>query len=41
MLAVFAGPARAIGCAQELMSAAGDLALELRAGIHTGECGAR
>jgi class 3 adenylate cyclase/pimeloyl-ACP methyl ester carboxylesterase len=34
----FDGPARAIACAQNIIDAAGDLDLELRAGIHTGEC---
>jgi class 3 adenylate cyclase len=38
MLAVFAGPARAIACAQALLGGAGELDLALRAGIHTGEC---
>lgn len=41
MLVVFAGPARAISCAQALQSAVGELNIELRAGIHTGECEAR
>jgi class 3 adenylate cyclase len=37
-LAVFPGPARAVRCAAGLLSAAEELGLELRAGIHTGEC---
>lgn len=41
VLAVFAGPARAIGCAQNLVSGVADLGLALRAGVHTGECEAR
>lgn len=41
MLAMFAGPARAISCAQALESAVGELDIVLRAGIHTGECEAR
>jgi class 3 adenylate cyclase len=36
--AVFDGPARAIGTAQRLIEAAKPLGLELRVGIHTGEC---
>jgi class 3 adenylate cyclase/pimeloyl-ACP methyl ester carboxylesterase len=34
----FDGPARAILCAQEVIRRTADLGLELRAGIHTGEC---
>lgn len=37
-LARFAGPARAIRCAQDTISGTRDLGLALRAGIHTGEC---
>jgi len=37
-LARFDGPARAIQCADELRSLARQLGLELRAGVHTGEC---
>jgi class 3 adenylate cyclase len=38
-LATFNGPARAIRCAQEVVEEAeGQLDLELRAGVHTGEC---
>jgi class 3 adenylate cyclase len=34
----FDGPIRAIGCAQAIGTAVGDLGLEVRAGLHTGEC---
>ena len=36
--ATFDGPARAIGCACAIRSAVGELGLEVRAGLHTGEC---
>ena len=36
-LALFDGPARAIGCASELCAAARSLDLQIRAGVHTGE----
>jgi class 3 adenylate cyclase/pimeloyl-ACP methyl ester carboxylesterase len=36
--ATFDGPARAIRCAQELIKRLRDRGLEIRAGIHTGEC---
>ena len=36
-LATFDGPARAIRCAASITEAVGDLGLELRAGLHTGE----
>jgi class 3 adenylate cyclase/pimeloyl-ACP methyl ester carboxylesterase len=36
--ATFDGPARAIRCALEVSAAVRDLGLEVRAGIHTGEC---
>jgi len=36
--ASFDGPARAIKCAQEIVSAAAGSGLEIRAGVHTGEC---
>jgi pimeloyl-ACP methyl ester carboxylesterase/class 3 adenylate cyclase len=36
--ASFDGPARAIRCAQAVSAAVGDLGLEVRAGVHTGEC---
>jgi pimeloyl-ACP methyl ester carboxylesterase len=37
-LATFDGPARAIRCAGSLAQDAGSLGIELRAGVHTGEC---
>jgi class 3 adenylate cyclase len=37
-LATFDGPARAIRCALELREAMRELGVELRAGLHTGEC---
>ncbi len=37
-LASFAGPAQAIRCGQALREATAELGLELRTGIHTGEC---
>jgi class 3 adenylate cyclase len=37
-LAVFPGPARGIGCAEMILRSSGDIGLELRAGLHTGEC---
>jgi class 3 adenylate cyclase len=36
--AVFDGPARAIRCACAITSAVRELGLEVRAGLHTGEC---
>lgn len=36
--ASFDGPARAIKCAQEIVSVATGSGLEVRAGVHTGEC---
>jgi class 3 adenylate cyclase len=36
-LATFDGPARAVRCAAAISSAVGDLGLEIRAGVHTGE----
>jgi class 3 adenylate cyclase/pimeloyl-ACP methyl ester carboxylesterase len=36
--ATFDGPARAIRCAQALVDGVGELGLQLRAGVHTGEC---
>jgi class 3 adenylate cyclase/pimeloyl-ACP methyl ester carboxylesterase len=36
--ASFDGPARAIRCAQEIVSAATGSGLDIRAGVHTGEC---
>jgi pimeloyl-ACP methyl ester carboxylesterase/class 3 adenylate cyclase len=37
-LATFDGPARAIRAAQAIHAEVGDLGLQLRAGLHTGEC---
>jgi class 3 adenylate cyclase len=37
-LATFDGPARAIGCACAIAAAVQPLGVEIRAGIHTGEC---
>jgi class 3 adenylate cyclase len=36
--ATFDGPARAIRCAQALVNGVRELGLEVRAGVHTGEC---
>jgi class 3 adenylate cyclase len=36
--ATFDGPARAIRCAQAIVAKVGALGLDLRAGLHTGEC---
>ena len=36
--ATFDGPARAIRCAQDVTHLARDLGIEIRAGVHTGEC---
>ena len=36
--ATFDGPARAIRCAQALVDGVRDLGLQIRAGVHTGEC---
>jgi class 3 adenylate cyclase len=36
--ATFDGPARAIRCAQEIVSSVDELGLVLRVGVHTGEC---
>jgi class 3 adenylate cyclase len=38
VFATFDGPARAIRCALAVIDAARDLDLEIRAGLHTGEC---
>ncbi|TME44938.1 MAG: alpha/beta fold hydrolase [Chloroflexi bacterium] len=38
LLATFDGPARAIYCAQSIVRAARRLGLEVRAGLHAGEC---
>ncbi len=40
-LAAFDGPARAIRCALEVTSAVRDLGIEVRAGLHAGECEVR
>ncbi len=37
-LATFDGPARAVRCAGSIVRVVGDLGIEVRAGIHTGEC---
>jgi class 3 adenylate cyclase/pimeloyl-ACP methyl ester carboxylesterase len=37
LLATFDGPARAIGCAQEIAKATKPLGIDIRAGLHTGE----
>jgi class 3 adenylate cyclase len=37
-LATFDGPARAVRCAAHLVDAVRDLGIELRAGLHAGEC---
>jgi class 3 adenylate cyclase len=36
--ATFDGPARAIRCAHEIIESVGALGIEVRAGVHTGEC---
>jgi len=36
--ATFDGPARAVRCGQEVVERVRDLGVELRAGVHTGEC---
>ena len=36
--ATFDGPARAIHCAKEIQKRVRDLGVEVRAGVHTGEC---
>jgi class 3 adenylate cyclase len=38
VLAASAGPARAIGCAEEILAQAQQDGLKVRAGVHTGEC---
>jgi class 3 adenylate cyclase len=40
-VASFDGPARAIRCAQEIVAATRALGIELRVGLHTGECEVR
>ncbi|HEX5613853.1 MAG TPA: adenylate/guanylate cyclase domain-containing protein [Acidimicrobiia bacterium] len=41
VLASFDGPARGVTCAHRIVRAARDLGIEIRAGLHTGECEAR
>ena len=36
-LATFDGPARAVRCAQGIVEAVGDIGIQVRAGVHTGE----
>lgn len=36
--ATFDGPARAIRCAREIVDAVGEVGIEVRAGVHIGEC---
>lgn len=38
MLAVFEGPARAVHCAEQLRDAMTDLGIDIRSGLHVGEC---
>jgi class 3 adenylate cyclase len=38
MLAVFDGPARGVRCAEAVRDAVADLGIEIRAGLHVGEC---
>jgi class 3 adenylate cyclase len=40
-LVAFDGPARAIRCAQAIAAAGHEIGIEVRAGIHTGECEVR
>lgn len=40
-LASFDGPARAVRCAKAIVGAVGPLGIDLRAGLHTGECEVR
>ena len=37
-LAAFDGPGRAINCAETIATRSNDLGIEIRAGVHTGEC---
>ena len=37
-LAAFDGPARAVRCCEAIVDAVGPLGIEVRAGLHTGEC---
>ena len=36
--ATFDGPARAISCGREIVTSVRDLGIEVRAGVHSGEC---
>jgi pimeloyl-ACP methyl ester carboxylesterase len=36
--AIFDGPARAVRCAQAIVASVGTLNMQIRAGVHTGEC---
>jgi class 3 adenylate cyclase len=38
MLALFDGPARGVRCAEAILDALGELGVEMRAGLHVGEC---
>jgi class 3 adenylate cyclase len=38
MLALFDGPARGVRCAEAVRDAVAELEIELRAGLHVGEC---
>jgi class 3 adenylate cyclase len=38
LLAIFDGPTRAVHCAERIRDFAKDLSVEVRAGLHTGEC---
>jgi class 3 adenylate cyclase len=38
VFATFDGPARAIRCAQEIVKQVDELGIQVRAGVHTGEC---
>jgi class 3 adenylate cyclase/pimeloyl-ACP methyl ester carboxylesterase len=40
-VASFDGPARAVRCAQAIVGSTGKLGIEIRAGLHTGECEVR
>lgn len=40
-VASFDGPARAVRCAQAVLTATGALGIDLRVGLHTGECEVR
>ena len=40
-MASFDGPARAVQCAQAIIDAVGHIGLDVRAGVHTGECEVR